>query len=74
MGVHCCPTSKTRGTMRSPELEVLLSSGFHVHWSVLDSQVLSMDPLIPPWVPGTMGEEARGRMWEETQIRAQLDL
>lgn len=37
-------------------------------------QVPSMDPLIPPWVPGTMGEEARGRMWEETQIRAQLDL
>lgn len=37
-------------------------------------QVLSMDPLIPPWVPGTMGEEAWGHMWEETQIRAQLDL
>lgn len=46
--------------MRSPELEVLLSSGFHVHWSVLALQVLSMDPLILLWVSGTMEEEASG--------------
>lgn len=45
--------------MRSPELEVFLSSGFHVQWSVLVLQVLSMDPLILLWVSGTM-EEASG--------------
>lgn len=46
--------------MRSPELEVFLSSGFHVQWSVLALQVLSMDPLILLWVSGTMEEEASG--------------
>lgn len=60
MGLHCCPMSKCTGTIRSPELEVFLSSGFHVQWSVLALQVLSMDPLILLWVSGTMGEEASG--------------
>lgn len=51
--------------MRSPELEVYLSSGFHVHWSVL--ALRSMDPLIVLWVRGTMEEDASG---EEMQMRA----
>lgn len=60
MGFHCCPMSKCTGTMRSPELEVFLSSGFHVQWSVLALQVLSMEPLILLWLWGTMEEEASG--------------
>lgn len=66
MGFHCRPMSKCTGTMRTPELEVYLSSGFHVQWSVLALQPWSMDPLILLWVSGTMEEDVR----EEMQIRA----
>lgn len=59
--------SKCTGTMRTPELEVYPSSGFHVQWSVLALQLRSMDPLIVLWVRGTMEEDASG---EEMQMRA----
>lgn len=56
--------------MRTPELEVYLSSGFHVQWSVLALRLWSMDPLILLWVSGTMEEEVR----EEMKIRADPNL
>lgn len=65
-GVSKC----TGATMRTPELEVYLSSGFHVQWSVLALRLWSMDPLILLWVSGTMEEEVR----EEMKIRADPNL